>query len=846
MQVDIKEKGKWYRVYTGKYATKEKARQAAEEMVKKKVINEYFIFPLSDDQTAQNREKNIKKENSSPGKPITIIANRDSKRYHLPGMPFYDKVKKHHRVVFHSESEAINAGYHKAGSSNTRPAKDKQVPAPVTVKQKQKSSFVQSKQEIQSAKAKEDAVDARAKTVEKIRPPALMVEKKTGKAKITEQEPAEKEEAKSGSVLYDKALDELKKKDYERALLTFKEFVARDDTSNDLGERALRHMADCHFFLGEKGSKDHLLLAVQFYKNVLQSFPDQKRNNALIYLRLAKTYEYLNNYPDALKSYEYLISKYPQSAYIPEASFKTGTLLHQLGKYSQAVDKLIEYLKKYREGAFAKQAFYLVADSYYRMKQSASAEVLFRDAQKKWPDLTGVPKEVILNMGQHKYSLRRYDEAIKIFSFYVNLYSHDEKLKEALLLLANSYQADDQIKPALAVYNLIIDKYPDSKEAQESILAMASLGIDKPGAKMFLALGNINYYKDPLGAYKQLLEKNQKGDIAQAALLKKGDAFRVLKNDRKAADIYLEFLKMYPQSKMVVEARKSLKLAAGSLIDAGYQKKDYLAVSDIYFKAYRMVPLQADEYEIVDKMAVSLSNIGLTDDLIELLRNYKNVCKDDKVAEKIVIRIAKAEMGRHKYDEAEKILSELMTKTSAKNIPLIATIKQNMAEIAYRKKMYDKAVVDFAAVVKSGQSINDPGQAYWSYAASLKEKKENSLALQNYLIADKYIDQEKQILPGLGDFYKETGDLFLKANNYKDSLYMYNKALSKSADPEMKSWYLFSIGQTYQKMDNNSEAQKTFDKIKAQSGPEGFWTKVVDYHVSDKQWWNKYEDYLKN
>ncbi len=656
----------------------------------------------------------------------------------------------------------------------------------------------------------------------------------------------EKEEANSGSILYDKALGELKNKDYDQALLTFKEFVARDDTSSDLGERALRHMADCHFFLGEKGSKDHLLLAVQFYKNALQSFPDQKRNNALTYFRLAKAYEYLNNYPDALKNYENLISKYPQSAYIPEASFKSSALLHQVGKYSLAVDKLIAYLMKYRGGPFAKQAFYLVADCYYKMQQSASAEVWFRDAQKKWPDFTGIPKEVILDMGQHKYSLRRYDEAIKIFSFYANLYSHDEKLKEVLLLLANSYQAADQVTAALTVHNLIIDKYPDSKEAKESIMAMASLGIDKPGAKVLLALGNINYYKDPLGAYSLLLKKNPTGEIAQSALLQKGDAYRKLKNDRKAADIYLEFLKMYPQSNMVAEARKSLKLAAGTLVEDSYRKKDYLAVSDIYFKAYRIVPLHAAEYDIVDKIAVSLSNVGLSDDYIALLKNYKNVCKDDKVADKIMLRIAEAEMARNKYNDAEKIIGELMTKTSSKNNPLIATIKQDMAEIAYRKKLYDKAVVDFAAVVKSGQNINDPGQTYWSYAASLKEKKEDSLALQNYLIADKYFDQDKQKVAILGDFYQETGDLYFKANNYRNSLQMYNKALNQSSNPDIKSWSLFHIGQAYQKMDNNAEAQKTFTKIKTQSGPEGFWTKVVDYYVSDQQWWNKYSDYLKN
>ena len=43
-----------------------------------------------------------------------VIGNRDSKRYHLPGMKYYDKVLAYHRVEFDSEKEAIEAGYHKA------------------------------------------------------------------------------------------------------------------------------------------------------------------------------------------------------------------------------------------------------------------------------------------------------------------------------------------------------------------------------------------------------------------------------------------------------------------------------------------------------------------------------------------------------------------------------------------------------------------------------------------------------------------------------------------------------------------------------------------------------------
>jgi len=46
---------------------------------------------------------------------IKVIGNRDSKRYHLPGMKYYHQVEAYHRVEFVSEAEAVRAGYYKAG-----------------------------------------------------------------------------------------------------------------------------------------------------------------------------------------------------------------------------------------------------------------------------------------------------------------------------------------------------------------------------------------------------------------------------------------------------------------------------------------------------------------------------------------------------------------------------------------------------------------------------------------------------------------------------------------------------------------------------------------------------------
>jgi len=45
---------------------------------------------------------------------IRVIANNKSKRYHLPGMKYYDKIPSDRRVVFTSEEAAQQAGYSKS------------------------------------------------------------------------------------------------------------------------------------------------------------------------------------------------------------------------------------------------------------------------------------------------------------------------------------------------------------------------------------------------------------------------------------------------------------------------------------------------------------------------------------------------------------------------------------------------------------------------------------------------------------------------------------------------------------------------------------------------------------
>jgi TolA-binding protein len=703
-ELEIKDKGKWYRVYAGKFDNKRKATLLAETLRTNKVVGYSFIFRFPSSGSAEEKQEKQAKQIKQDKKEKQVKQDKPEK-------------KSPKTALKKEETPAANP---------TEAKELTQKPAP------------------------------------------LIQENEQMKNERTQTTIPEMDEPNSGSPLYDQAFGEMKQKNYVKALVTFKEFIARDDTTNEWGERALRHMADCHYYLGEKGNKKNLLIAVEFYKNTLQSFPDPKNENASTYYRLARTYDYMQLYTEAIRYYEQLISKYSNSPYAAEAVFRIGELHYITGNYKQAIGKLIAYLKKDRDGNCAKQAYFIIADCFYKTNQLANAEIWFRDAQKRWADLSDVPRAVVWDLGVHKYNLRRYDEAINALSFYANTYSQDKNLKEVLVLLANSYKAAGQISAAVTILNMIIDKYPESKEASESIILMASMGVEKPRVKVVSYLNNVHYYTHPIEAYDEVIMKNLTGEIAEAAILKKAEALQKLDRNKKASDVYLELLNMYPQSKMADEARKGFRKNSAGIIDEYFDKKDYLAVAYIYFKAYKNVPVQADEFKQISKIVLSLKELGLTEDCLTLLRNYKNVCKDEQILNKVMLNIAEVQMAQAKYDEAQKTLEELISRPSVKDSGLIMAIKKNQAEISYQKGLYDKTSYD--GIGRSGQNINDP---------------------------------------------------------------------------DLKTWSQFQTGKSYLKMEKKADAQKTFTEIKTASGPEGFWTKVVDYYVEDQKWWDKYGERLQ-
>lgn len=83
----------------------EEEQKSKEEEQKKKAQESY-----EQERKANETNKSSNYNNES----IEIHANRKSKIYHMPGQAHYDRISSKNLVIFHSEQEAINAGYRKA------------------------------------------------------------------------------------------------------------------------------------------------------------------------------------------------------------------------------------------------------------------------------------------------------------------------------------------------------------------------------------------------------------------------------------------------------------------------------------------------------------------------------------------------------------------------------------------------------------------------------------------------------------------------------------------------------------------------------------------------------------
>ncbi|MDH3552566.1 MAG: tetratricopeptide repeat protein, partial [Gammaproteobacteria bacterium] len=106
--------------------------------------------------------------------------------------------------------------------------------------------------------------------------------------------------------------------------------------------------------------------AVQLYQQLLEAYPDYRRNDTVLY-QLARAYEMGGRNDDSLMILNELIGKFPDTPLIDEVQFRRGEMLFLRRSYNEAEQAYQDVVKYGEESRFYEQALYKLGWSQFKL-----------------------------------------------------------------------------------------------------------------------------------------------------------------------------------------------------------------------------------------------------------------------------------------------------------------------------------------------------------------------------------------------------------------------------------------------------------------------------------------------
>ncbi|RLB94798.1 MAG: hypothetical protein DRH26_00230 [Deltaproteobacteria bacterium] len=785
--VNIPDKGKYRRVYVKRYGNKKEALSEGKKLREKGMFKGFFILFVK---TGPEDNKAVPKRNSD---------KEDNKN--IPPPP----------VLTKTEIPVAPA---------VPPLAKKEIPVAPTVPPL-------AKKEIPVA----PAVPPLTKV--KIVPPNTEKMMPSHKAQIDKPDPG----LKMGKKSYISAMSDFTAGRYKDALGKFKKII-----KTEKNEAVMRRIADCYYFLGDKGDKRYLLEGIDQYRNIIRNYPGSKKENAKAVFRLAQGLCRLKFYSNALMEFKNLCSRYPESVYFSESLYMMGKMNYKTGNLNGAITDFKKYIKRFPDGKHVRKAYFSVGDCYSQMHKFNDADVWYGNALKRWPALEDIPKDSFLNLGSYYFQTGKNREALRAFFVYLNLFPDGKDCKNALYTIARSFERMGQLPLALKALSQVVERYPGSSEALKSAFIMANIGVKDPEIKLPVYIfPGFEYYRNPIEAYDKIREKLSDLDrqeelvFREELVFQKGCALLKKKRYREAFDNCRFFLDKFSYGTHETAGEENLILSAGGLIDDYYSKKDYLAVSDVYFNFDGNILFKNGNFDMLLKIGTSLNKIGLPDNAAGLFEEMIKVFAEDKRINELLLDMAKIDYDRSRYEDARKRLKGLLGKRSDLDKKTAMTAKKLLGDICYKERLFKDAVGFYMEVTGAKEGVEDSAAIRKKYADSLRGMGLYSSARINY----------KRVLKNCGDpaqkcsasvimgSYEGLGDCLYSEGKYQQAITMYEKSLEGVSEGKQNMWAIFNIGRGYANLGNKPMADKSFSSLKKETSNE-FWSRVMDYYTSYK------------
>ncbi len=378
--------------------------------------------------------------------------------------------------------------------------------------------------------------------------------------------------------------------------------------------------------------------AVEVFKSLLNIIPKDTIFTVAAYLGYGYSLFNSGDYLKALDAFETIANQFPK---LREAAvnglFYAGLCYYRLTYYAQAIESWEKLVRSFPEEIKAGEAGFRAGDTYFKAGEYDKAVALFRWVVENHVH-TKFAVSSQLAIAQSFYNQRKYDEAIREYQKFLDLYPTDHQAANARKGMEMCYYRKGVDNPA--DMRIFVERFPQSDLAGDGQMDLARRSFEQ---------GN---YSLAAEEFQRVVINFPNSALAPEAQLMVAECYVNLKDWARASEAYSRYLQYFPNHKERAAAFFNLGTSYFHLEKFDLALKNFQVVVDSF---------ASSEYAENARFNVAVCHRKLGDETkaattLELYAG--SVAEADKKSQANLER-ARILVENSKYNEALPVLQEV-------------------------------------------------------------------------------------------------------------------------------------------------------------------------------------------
>jgi tetratricopeptide (TPR) repeat protein len=265
----------------------------------------------------------------------------------------------------------------------------------------------------------------------------------------------------------------------KNAARTYDSFI-KQFPEHELFDRALYTGAWCYFNMGDYEKAESLFTKLSEKKDSALSLKAQ--------LLKGKSLENLKMMQEALVSFSYISSRYPDSSYADDALFEQANIMAERNRIEEAASMYEQLFQRYPDSELAEEALYKKGELLFSNDKYEEAKTSFTEYRNHYPD----GKLIDASLYWEALCTQKLGEqrgAILLWENLIETQPESTFVPDALRLTGEAYTGFGEYRKALPYYERLINQYPEYAKSIDADLRVQEIrylifGLEKREAEL--------------------------------------------------------------------------------------------------------------------------------------------------------------------------------------------------------------------------------------------------------------------------------------------------------------------------------------------------------------------------